>query len=205
MKRTEVQRMSLPSHFRQKERRPLTATSFVPPSFRLNRALSQSSGTLTPGSDRLADWPIKNIHALLHHNCPASQVTANTGAATPTHLISTGDLPSGQSHTTPEPPPQSAAIIEGRHTMKEHRPINYNQAPPTRENVTTSTETVLHQSPVHEARAQVQHLAIASSDIVGWTSDGRLIVQMPANQGMPEVGVATVNPTPTRRASTGKS
>jgi hypothetical protein len=89
--------------------------------------------------------------------------------------------------------------------MKEHRPINYNQAPPTRENVTTSTETVLHQSPVHEARAQVQHLAIASSDIVGWTSDGRLIVQMPANQGMPEVGVATVNPTPTRRASTGKS
>ena len=89
--------------------------------------------------------------------------------------------------------------------MKEHRPINYNQAPPTRANVTTSSETALHQSPVHEARAQVQHLAIESSDIVGWTADGRLIVQMPANQGMPEVGVATVNPAPIRRASTGKS
>jgi hypothetical protein len=150
--------MSLPSHFRQKERRPLTATSFVPPSFRLNRALSQSSG----------------------------------------------DIPSGQSYSTPEPHPQSTRNIERRHTMKEHRPINYNQAPPTRANVTTSSETALHQSPVHEARAQVQHLAIESSDIVGWTADGRLIVQMPANQGMPEVGVATVNPAPIRRASTGQ-
>ena len=65
----------------------------------------------------------------------------------------------------------------------------------------------------------MQHVAIASSDIVGWTADGRLIVQMPANGGVAraeggvakaeggvaraEGGMASVNPGLTRRASTG--
>ena len=44
VRRTDPQRMSLPSHFRKKERKPLSSVSFMAPQSQLTRALSQSSG-----------------------------------------------------------------------------------------------------------------------------------------------------------------
>ena len=118
------------------------------------------------------------------------------------------------------PHPQSSGhSIQRRHTMLEHgpgrRPINHSPtavAPPTVGTMTRpslsdmSLNRIPHQPVATRVRQQrqgpselrpVQRVAIAESDIIGWTPDGRLIVQMPVGAG------ASQSLTTTRRGSTG--
>ena len=142
-------------------------------------------------------------------------------------LTLTGDIPNMASHTshTQLHPPLSGHAIERRHTMLDrnpgHRPINYRpvaQPTLTRPSVSdVSLNYIPVPNPVHEpgsslqSSVEVQRVAIATSDIVGWTADGRLIVQMqaPAGPGA-ERGAGGgggegggVKHAPVRRASTG--
>ena len=113
-----------------------------------------------------------------------------------THLH-TGDI--SNSHPSHTLHPQSHTLHPPSVTSVEqslgHRPINYYQTTPTHHMPThpSQSDSTLNHVPYQPvpipAQEQVQHVAIASSDILGWTADGRLIVQMPAgNQSRHNVG-----------------
>lgn len=104
-----------------------------------------------------------------------------------------------------------------RSPSPRHHPVNYQ---PTA-NIARPfvSDMTLNRIPVHEGggvtsshqqrgEQTVQHVAIAESDIMGWTPDGRLLVQMPALGVVGREGGGGTewgNAAPTRRASTGRA
>ena len=97
------------------------------------------------------------------------------------YVFYTGDIPNiHSSHTSLQP--LAVNLSPG------HRPINYQTTPthhhmPTYPSQSDSGLNHVPYQPVHipvqEPKGAVQHVAIASSDIIGWTADGKLIIKMP--------------------------
>ena len=121
-------------------------------------------------------------------------------------LISVGDIPAGIGPHQPNPQPPSGQPVDHKHTMLDHspahHPVNYYQS-------TSAGDTSLKRvstGDIKRGPGEVQHVAIAESDIIGWTEDGRLLVQMQAPAGPgPGPGTRAVGNVhnPARRASTG--
>lgn len=87
-------------------------------------------------------------------------------------------------------------------------PVNYCQpatASGTHPRMSDTSLNRLSSGALKRGSGEVQHVAIAESDIIGWTADGRLLVQMqaPGGLGIGGAGAAGNNPAPPRRASTG--
>lgn len=126
------------------------------------------------------------------------------------YLISAGDIPAGIVPPGPHQsnPHPSARGVDRRHTMLDHSPahcpVNYPQPGRTHSMLSDSSLKRVSTGNLNRGPGDVQHVAIAERDIIGWTEDGRLLVQMqaPGMGGARAVG-GVDNPTPTRRASTG--